>query len=152
MFDYKLLLENERAAEIQAAVRQGLRDADPVELPPREHDYQPLCLSLRNSNDAMIGGLYGMTLWSWLMIDGLWVIEAYRGQGLGSRLLAEAEGHAVRRGCRGAWLGTFDFQARSFYERRGYVVFAVLEGFPPGHAHFHLRKDFAVSDPHCPDR
>jgi GNAT superfamily N-acetyltransferase len=79
-------------------------------------------------------------MWSWLMIDGLWVAEALRGQGLGRRLLLAAEDLAVRRGCRGSWLGTFDFQARAFYERHGYAVFAELPGFPPGRGHVHLWK------------
>ena len=57
--------------------------------------------------------------------------EALRGQGLGSRLLLAAEDLAVSRGCRGSCLGTFDFQARTFYERHGYAVFAELLGFPP---------------------
>jgi GNAT superfamily N-acetyltransferase len=143
MPNYKILLENDRASEIQATVRQGIREADPVDLPPRLRDYQPLNLSLRDSSDTLIGGLYGSTMWSWLIIDGLWVAETYRGRGLGSRLLSEAEAQAVQRGCRGAWLGTFDFQAREFYERHGYIVFAELEGFPPGRRHFHLRKDLA---------
>jgi GNAT superfamily N-acetyltransferase len=70
----------------------------------------------------------------------LWVAEALRGQELGRRLLLAAEDLAVTRGCRGWWLGTFDFKARTFYERHGYAVFAELPGFPSGHAHFHLWK------------
>jgi GNAT superfamily N-acetyltransferase len=147
MPEYKILLENENASEIQAAVRQGLRDADPVELPPRQHDYQPLNLVLRDSSHEIIGGLYGMIMWSWLMIDGLWVAKDYRGKGLGSRFLSEVEAHAVQSGCRGAWLGTFDFQGREFYERHGYTMFAELDGFPPGHKHFHLRKLFVTTEP-----
>jgi ribosomal protein S18 acetylase RimI-like enzyme len=54
----------------------------------------------------------------------------------------EAEAIARRRGCRGAWLGTFDFQARELYERHGYAVFAELPDFPAGHTHVHLRKNF----------
>ncbi len=142
MPDYKILLENENASEIQAAVRQGLRDADPAELPPRQRDYQPLYLGLRDCDNAIIGGLYGMIMWSWLMIDGLWVSEVHRGKGLGNRLLSEAEAHAIQHGCRGVWLSTFDFQGREFYERHGYIVFAELDEFPPGHKHFHLRKIF----------
>jgi GNAT superfamily N-acetyltransferase len=81
-------------------------------------------------------------MWKWLLIDGLWVEKEIRGQGIARELLFAAESKAVERGCRGAWLGTFDFQARGFYERLGYTVFAELTGFPPGHAHYHLKKVF----------
>ena len=46
----------------------------------------------------------------------------------------------MQRRCVGSQLGTFDFQAKTFYERNGYTVFATLEGFPPGHTHFQLQK------------
>ncbi len=82
-------------------------------------------------------------MWGWLMLDGLWVDAALRGRRLGARLLGEAEALARRRGCRAAWLDTFDFQARPFYERQGYRVVAALDGFPPGHTHYRLRKDLA---------
>ena len=136
--DYRLQ-EEEDAMVVQASVRHGLRRADPVEVEPR--NYQPLSLSLRNSEHAIVGGLFGGTMWSWLMIDGLWIDDALRGQGLGRQLLLRSEAIAVARGCRGAWLGTFDFQARGFYERHGYTVFAALPDFPAGHTHYHLRKD-----------
>jgi GNAT superfamily N-acetyltransferase len=125
-------------AVVHAAVRQGIRTADPPDVPSR--DWQVVALALRDADSVIVGGLYGATMWSWLMIDGLWVAEALRGQGLGRRLLLAAEDLAVRRGCRGSWLGTFDFQARAFYERHGYAVFAELPGFPPGHTHLHLWK------------
>ena len=81
------------------------------------------------------------------MIDGLWLTEQLRGRGLGRRLLLAAEAVAIKRGCRGAWLGTFDFQARGFYERLGYTVFAELANFPDRHTHYHLLKPFAPSAP-----
>lgn len=123
------------------AVRQGIRQADPDGVRPR--DWQVVSLALRDSRDAIVGGLYGATMWSWLLIEGLWVVEISRRQGLGRRLLAAGEALAIERGCIGAWLGTFDFQAKEFYERQGYSVFAMLADFPPGHAHFHLRKQFS---------
>jgi len=130
------------AGEVPERVRRGIREADPAEVRPR--DWEALCLAVRDGDGAVAGGLYGATSWGWLMIDGLWVDGALRGQGYGSRLLAEAEAIALRRGCRGAWLGTFDFQAREFYERHGYRVFAELPGFPAGHSHFHLKKDLSA--------
>jgi hypothetical protein len=51
-----------------------------------------------------------------------------------------AEHAAYDRGCRRARLDTFDFQARNFYERLGYVVYARLDGFPTGHEQLHMQK------------
>jgi len=131
---------NADASALPEAVRQGIRASDPAEVRPR--DWQILSLALHDSQGAVVGGLYGATMWSWLMIDGLWVAPELRGQGLGRRLLLASEEIAIQRGCIGSWLGTFDFQAKVFYERHGYSVFAELAGFPPNHTHFHLRKHF----------
>ena len=139
--DYELK-EEANASEVQSLVRQGLRGSDPADV--GERDYQPLTISLRTKDQEVVGGIFGGTMWSWLMIDGLWVDKALRGQGLGSRLLLCSEAIAIKRGCRGAWLGTFDFQAREFYERRGYTLFAALPDFPAGHTHFHLKKDLVA--------
>lgn len=128
------------ADSLSSAVRKGIREADPHLLGIR--DWQPVTLALRDREGALTGGLYGATMWSWLMIDGLWISDGHRGQGLGGRLLLAAEDIALQRGCSGSWLGTFDFQARDFYERHGYSIFASLPDFPPGHTHFHLRKHF----------
>ena len=136
---YALVEESGASAdEVFAAVRRGIREADPASIGAR--DWMPLCLSLRDAAGAIVGGAYGATMWRWVVIDGLWVSEALRGQGHGSRLLSAAESAAIARGCWGAWLGTFDFQARGFYERHGYRVFGELPDFPPGHAHYELFK------------
>ena len=142
------LTEEADVESIGAAVRSGIRGADPPDVGGR--DWRPLGLALRAPDGAIVGGLYGATMWGWLMVDGLWVAEALRGQGFGRRLLLAAEAAAVERGCRGSWLGTFDFQARRFYEELGYIVFATLPDFPAGHTHYHLRKTFTSSSPNGP--
>ena len=139
------LTEEADVESIAARVRRGIRGADPPDVGPR--DYQPLGVALRAPDGTLLGGVYGATIWGWLMVDGLWVAEELRGRGLGRRLLLAAEAAAVKRGCRGAWLGTFDFQAREFYERLGYSVFAALPDFPAGHTHYHLKKSFAPPAP-----
>ncbi|GJG85980.1 hypothetical protein tb265_11610 [Gemmatimonadetes bacterium T265] len=142
---YTITLEPDESRAVHDAIRRGIRGADPSDVGAR--DYQPLCLALRAADGDIVGGLVGATMWAWLMIDGLWVAEALRGRGHGSGLLARGEAVAAGRGCRGAWLGTFDFQARPFYEGRGYAVFAELPGFPSGHTHCHLRKALTPSPP-----
>ena len=102
---------------------------------------QPLILALRESAGTVVGGLIGDTNLGWLYVDTLAVVEDLRGQSWGSRLLARAEAIAIERGCRHAWLNTFSFQARPFYERHGYVAFGELEDFPPGQSRIFLRKD-----------
>lgn len=54
--------------------------------------------------------------------------------------MQQAEEEAIRRGCHGSYLDTFDFQARGFNERLGYTVFGGLEDTPPGHTRYFLRK------------
>jgi ribosomal protein S18 acetylase RimI-like enzyme len=70
----------------------------------------------------------------------LWLDEDYRGRGLGSDLLRQAERQAVARGCRRACLSSFSFQAPDFYLRQGYEIFGQLEDYPDGETLFFLRK------------
>ena len=70
---------------------------------------------------------------------------AARGAGNGTRLLQAAEAYAVERGCFAATLETHSFQARPFYEKYGYQVFATLDDWPPGHAKYFMRKQLAAT-------
>jgi ribosomal protein S18 acetylase RimI-like enzyme len=54
-------------------------------------------------------------------------------------LMAQAEGRARERGYHSAWLDTFSFQARGFYEKLGYEEFGRLD-YPPDHYRHFLRK------------
>ncbi|MDY7560483.1 GNAT family N-acetyltransferase [Pseudomonas sp. 10B1] len=91
-------------------------------------------------SDEIIGGLYGRSLYSWLFVELLAVPEQCRGQGMGSRLMHMAEDHARSQDCIGIWLDTFSFQAPEFYRKHGFVEFAKVEDFPPGHQRFFFQK------------
>ena len=95
---------------------------------------------LRDGDGVIVGGLSAATPWNWLFIKLLWVSDAVRGQGWGRALMARAEQEAVTYGCANAYLDTFSFQARGFYERLGYEVFGQLDDFPPGHTRYFLQK------------
>jgi ribosomal protein S18 acetylase RimI-like enzyme len=118
----------------------GLLASDP---PGQPRHVAPLRLSLRTSESKIVGGLLAGTVWTWLSIDLIWVDPKLRGQGFGRQLIAQAEEVAIQRGCTHARLDTFDFQARTFYERLGYRVYAQLHGFPAGHVQLHLSKVLA---------
>lgn len=106
-----------------------------------------LVIAVRDGTGAVIGGLWASTSYEWLFIELLVVPETLRGQGVGRKVMAMAHDEAVARGCRGAWLDTFEFQARGFYEGLGYRVFGEIPDYPPGYSRYFLRKEFAVSPP-----
>ena len=103
-------------------------------------DLQLVAITLKDDADTTVGGLWGKTIYDWLFIDYLVVPSSMRGRNLGSELMARAEQIALDRGCVGAWLTTFSFQARGFYERLGYEVFGCLENSPGENARLFLRK------------
>ena len=128
---------NASAADI-AAVLDGLRTYNiGVIGDPREEKVQ---IFLRDEMGAVVGGLLGYIRWRWLYVSKLWIDDTLRGQGHGARLLRTAEDHAREAGCVGSYLDTFEYQARPFYEKFGYVLFGTLNGYPPGYCQFFLSK------------
>jgi GNAT superfamily N-acetyltransferase len=106
-----------------------------------ETPFRQLALLLREPKQVeIVGGLYAYLLYDWLSIELLIVPEQYRGHGFGTELMRRAETYAANAGCVGIWLNTFSFQARGFYEKLGYEVFAALDEHPRGSQRFFLRK------------
>ena len=137
----QLILTSERnpSASDLAVVKDGLLafNVEHIGIEPRS---DLLNLFLRDLSGQVIGGLLGGWRWGWVYVDKLWVHADHRRLGAGSRLLKAAESEAAASGCTDGVLDTFSFQARGFYERHGYVVYATLEGFPPGHRQFFFHK------------
>ncbi len=110
-------------------------------------DYRFLAVLLRDTEGEVVGGLWGNTVYGWLFVELLFVPEALRGRGIGTQLMLRAEAEARSRRCHGAWLDTFQFQARGFYERNGYRCFGQLEDFPRGQARFFMKKSLSGDAP-----
>jgi len=119
-------------------VRSGLASYNRLHIPDK--GYAPIVLSLFDDANTFCGGLTAYVSYGWLFVDLLWVAEQNRSQGWGRALLLAAEEEARIRHCLHAWLDTFSFQARRFYEKLGYSIFAELEDFPPGHRRYFMRK------------
>ena len=76
---------------------------------------------LNDNEGVVIGGFWGCTLCQWLHVQLLFVPESVRGKGVGSTLMTTAETEARKRGCIGAFVASFSFQATPSYEKPGYV-------------------------------
>ncbi len=122
----------------EAAIRATLSEANAAAGHP--HDVRPLILPLRDAGGTVVGGLLGRTAWSWLYVEALAVPPVLRGSGWGRRLLAAAEEEARVRGCVGARLDTYSFQAQEFYESQGWRTIGAIEGCPPGATRFTMTK------------
>jgi GNAT superfamily N-acetyltransferase len=144
MSDLEISIDEGAHPELVEALGQGLREhALPT---TKVAGFVPLAVVARNRDGALAGGIHALVNWNWLHVALVWVSREQRGRGLGSRLLGAIEAEAVRRGCTEAHLDTFSYQARPFYERYGYRVFATLEDYPPGERRFFMRKTLIEAD------
>lgn len=140
----RLTVEPNASAADVAVVQAGLRAFNVAHIgDPAE---EPVQLFLRDEHGDVVGGLLGHIRWRWLFVAKLWIRDEHRGAGHGVALMAAAEAHARVRRCLGAYLDTFEYQARPFYEKLGYAVIGTLEGYPPGYRQHFLVKRFPAAE------
>ena len=102
--------------------------------------WKNIAITIRNDAGDIVGGVTGEAWADWLFIQLLWLDEAHRGQDLASRAMDAVEDEARAFGAKHAYLDTFSFQARPFYEKRGYRVFGTLENYPDAHSRYWMTK------------
>jgi len=131
------VLEDPAAADIEFLVEQiNDHNADVT----GHHDGRMLAIFLRDDRGAIRAGLSGHTWGGCADVKWLWVREAERRSGIGSRLLAAAEREAQERGCRQIVLSTHSFQAPEFYRKQVYTIAGEFLGYPVGGSLIFLRK------------
>ena len=129
--------EQNPAWDDRETVDQALGDYNAVFL--RDARYSYFGLLLRDESALIRAGLIGNCYAGWLFIALLWVHADLRRSGIGSRLVGEAERHAIEFGCHSAWVDTVSFQAPNVYPKFGYHEFARLD-YPPAHERIFFRK------------
>ncbi|HXJ51185.1 MAG TPA: GNAT family N-acetyltransferase [Burkholderiales bacterium] len=116
----------------------------------REHNYrivgkypegQNVWLNAKDPQGNFLGGFRGEIHFHWLFVNILFVEEAHRNKGIGSRLLGEGEAHARKLGASRARLDTFDWQAPAFYLKHGYRELVRMPDYYRGHASSLMVKD-----------
>ena len=88
----------------------------------------------------IVGGILGRSSLGMFFLDLFYLPKPLRRGGLGSRLIAQAEEEARRRGCTAAFVITVTFQAPEFYEKHGYRRFGEIACPPDGATRIFLSK------------
>ena len=138
MKNFRIAVEPHASEEAREVVRENLGLYSVAKTGYEE--YYPVSVFLRDKHDEILGGILGEIWGQWLFVSHVWLAAPLRRHGYGSKLLAAAERYALEKGCHNVWLTTASFQARPFYEKFGYKLFAELDEFPPGHKLYFLKK------------
>ena len=88
--------------------------------------YTPFALAARRDG-AVVGVVKGHSFYREVHVGELIVAEGYRGQGIGTRLLAAAEALFKGKGFDNCNLTTYRFQAPEFYQKNGYTLEFIRE-------------------------
>ncbi|BDS86724.1 N-acetyltransferase [Streptococcus pneumoniae] len=94
-----------------------------------EAESEPLNLYVEDEKGNLLAGLIAETFGNWLEIEYLFVKEELRGQGIGSKLLQQAESEAKNRNCCFSFVNTYQFQALDFYQKHGYKEVFSLQDY-----------------------
>ena len=142
-YQVEILLENhdDFTTFLNTKIREYNDEHSPYHKESRKKDsVRPLNLIVTDLQQQWIGGITGEVYWGWLEINKFWFNEDYRGKGIGGQLLAKAEETAKQIGATKALLTTYEFQARTFYEARGYQVVGEIKDYPPGSSYYTMVK------------
>lgn len=135
----RIIQENNE--EVSQYIRERLIAYNAEQLPEEvKSKKETAAFTVRDEAGGIVGGVTCTLFWQHMHIDFLWVEETKRKEGLGAKLLAEAENFAKQKGARLIKLDSFSFQAPRFYEKHGYTVYGKLEDHPLGHTQYYLVK------------
>ena len=95
----------------------------------------------REENGNLIALLHAQQVLENIHIKALVVEPDYQKKGLGASLLAELEEKAMAEGVSSITLSTKSYQAKDFYLKHGYEIYAILEDVPQkGITKYHFIK------------
>lgn len=95
---------------------------------------------VRDENNAIIGGCYGVSFYNALHLEQIWVDKLHRGQGIGSNLVRLAEEIAKERGYPLMTLNTMSWEAPEFYAKLGFKQCGVIDGYVNGAKRYMFSK------------
>ncbi len=110
------------------------------EVVPDKHDYIPLSKKIVDENGGLVAAVIcGVDEDDTAEIDGIWVEERYRRQGIGSYLFGEVEREAKENGAYVILSYCCDWVS-DFFFKNGFTPRGKLEDYPKGHTAYELEK------------
>lgn len=95
---------------------------------------------IKDQKQNVLGGISGTTFYGSLYVDSLWIDFSLRHQGWGTKLMKESEKIGKERGAKFATVNTMDWEALPFYQKLGYSIEFIREGYDNNSKMFMLRK------------
>lgn len=96
---------------------------------------------VKDAAGQVIAGAKGVSLYGSLYVDLLWVSQTLRNQGLGTKIMQACEKLAHERNCTFIALTTMNWEALPFYQKLGYEIEYVREGYEKNSKMYLLRKN-----------
>lgn len=102
---------------------------------------EPFCIMLKDQKQTVLGGLTGVIFYGSLYVDSLWIDKTIRNQDWGTKLMLEAEKIGKEKGVKFINLNTMDWEALPFYQKLGFSIEFIREGYEGNSKMFLLRKN-----------
>ena len=103
---------------------------------------KPLSVIIKNDEGKIIAGVSGRTIYKHFLVGVVWTDKLVRAQGLGRKVMEQAEIQAKQRGCIAAQVDTLSIQAPSFYQKLGFEVKGKVPGLTKDHDRYFLFKEY----------
>lgn len=132
---YLLLADN--TEQLNQALRANMLEFNAQHF---DAERQALGFKYLDKQNELVAGISGYVFGNWLLISWLWCAESARGKGLADSILTSLENAAIEMGAVQAQLDTLDFQAKPFYEKRGYQVKYQLNNYPLSGTRYFMEK------------
>ena len=136
--DYHFEYQEEPIQEDEQVLNDGISDESALK--KNMEPIKPFRVFIKDTNGIVLGGASGTIFYGSLYVDMLWLKKELRGQGLGKKLMMEAEKIGRERQCTFVTLNTMDWEALSFYQKLGYQIEFVREGYTNESKMYMLRK------------
>lgn len=137
--DYHFEYQEEPIQEDEQVLFEGITDE--AMLKKKMDRITPFGIFIKNSHGVVLGGVNGFSCYGCLYVDMLWLKDELRKKGLGKKLMMEAEKVGLERRCTFSTVDTMDWEALPFYQKFGYRVEFIRQGFEKESKMYMLRKE-----------